>query len=198
MSDKEAKTRPVVQLNLDVNAVAAPAHIAAWTCREIVDFYFDAMTKADLSKKPPGVENVFFRFDVRSPDLTAESRRVLYESWILAKAFQDLMRGVRASLEQAYLFTELISCPRREVKSDSTLDELIAPFLERANNLKFPALLAEVNSRLQKPLDFAAAYQSMQRARNCLEHRGGIVGKSDVGKSDGMELSFQATSGRSR
>jgi hypothetical protein len=181
---------PVVQLNLDANAVAAPAHTAAWTCREIVDFYFDAMAKADLSKKPPGLENVFFRFDVRGPDLTAEQRRGLYESWILARAFQDLMRGVRGSLDQAYLFTEIISRPVHRVKSDSTLDDLAAPFLEAAAKKHFPDLLAVVNSRLEKPLDFAVAYQSLQNARNCLEHRGGVVGRIDVGKNDSLELSF--------
>jgi hypothetical protein len=186
----EAEARPTVHLTLDANAVAAPLHAAAVTCREVVDFYFDAMTKADLSKKPPGIENVFFRFDIKGADLTAETRRALYENWILAKAFQDLMRGARASLEQAYLFTEMILNPRRQVKSDSTLDDLVAPILKAAADLKFPALLAEVNSRLEKPLDFAAAYRSMQRARNCLEHRGGIVGKADVGKGDAMELSF--------
>jgi hypothetical protein len=182
--------RPTVHLTLDANAVAAPVHAAAAACREVVDFCFDAMAKADLSKKPPGVENVFFRFDVRGPELTAEGRRYLYESWILAKAFQDLMRGVRASLEQAYLFVELVTSPRREVRSDSTLDDLTAPILETASGMKFPQLLNQVNSRLQKPLEFEAAYRSMQRARNCFEHRGGVVGKSDVGKRDFMELSF--------
>jgi hypothetical protein len=186
----EADARPVVHLTLDANAVAAPVHAAAVTCREVVDFFFDAMAKADLSKQPPGIENLFFRFDVKGPNLTAENRRALYESWILAKAFQDLMRGVRGSLEQAFLFTELVARPRRQVRSDSTLNDITAPLLKTASDLKFPELLNHVNSQLQTPLDFAAAYKSMQRARNCFEHRGGIVGKSDVGKGNTMELSF--------
>src|SRR5260370_2117895 len=177
----EADALPSLGLMLDAKAVAAPVHARGVKCREVVDFYFDAMAKADLTKKPPGIENVFFRFDVKGPDMTAESRRALYESWILAKAFQDLMRGVRASLEQAYLFTELILHPRRQTKSDSTLDDLIAPLLKEAADLNFPGLLAKVNSRLDAPLNFAPAYRSMQKARNCFEHRGVIVGKSDVG-----------------
>jgi hypothetical protein len=181
---------PTVQMTLDANAVAAPVHAAAVTCREIVDFNFDAMAKTDLCKRPPAIEGTFFRFDVRGPDLTAAQRRALYESWILAKAFQDLMRGARASLDQAFLFIELISRPLHRVESGSTVDDLTAPFLEKAAKRNFPDLLADVNSRLQKPLEFAAAYRSLKNARNCLEHRGGIVGKSDVGAGEGMELSF--------
>jgi hypothetical protein len=187
--NETAEEAPRIQINLDANAVAAPAHAAASTCREIVDFCFGAMAKADLSKRPMGVEN-FFRFDAKGPDLTVDERRAMYESWILAKAFQDLMRGVRASLEQAFLFIELVSSPGHKVKSASTLGDFVAPFVQRGARKKFPNLLSDVNSRLQKPLEFAAAYQSLQNARNCLEHRGGVVGTSDIGADGMMELSF--------
>jgi hypothetical protein len=182
--------RPAVHLTLDANAVAAPVHTAAVICREVVDFYFDAMANADLSKVPPNVESSFFRFDLKGPDLTAADRRALHESWILAKVFQDLMRGVRASLEQAFLFIEILSRPSHSVRSDSTLDDFVEPFLNGAAKQNFPDLLQAVNSGLQKPLEFADAYRSLQKARNCFEHRSGIVGKSDIGLDGTMELQF--------
>jgi hypothetical protein len=181
---------PIVQLTLNANAVAAPVHTAAVTCREIVDFNFDAMSKTDLSKKPPGIKGAFFRFNIRGPDMSAAERQALYESWILAKAFQDLMRGARASLDQAFLFIELISRPVHRVGSASTIDDLTAPLLKRAANKNFPNLLEVVNSKLQSPLEFADAYLSMQAARNCLEHREGIVGRSDINQHGIMELRF--------
>jgi hypothetical protein len=182
--------RPTVNLTLDANAVAAPVHSAAVVCREIVDFYFDAMANADLLKVPPRVEDTFFRFDPKGPDLTAAERRAMHESWILAKVFQDLMRGARASLEQAFLFIELVARPRHSIKSDSTLDDFLQPFLDSATKKNFPDLLKAVNTGLQKPLEFADAYRSLQNARNCFEHRSGIVGKSDVGADGTMELRF--------
>jgi hypothetical protein len=78
---------PIVQMTLDANAVAAPVHVAAVTCREIVDFNFDAMAKTNLSKRPPGIEGAFLRFDVRGPDLTAVERQALYERWICVSTF---------------------------------------------------------------------------------------------------------------
>jgi hypothetical protein len=181
---------PIVQLTLNANAVAAPVHAAAVTCREIVDFSFDAMSKIDLSKKPPGIKGAFFRFDIRGPDMSAAERKALYESWILAKAFQDLMRCARASLEQAFLFIELISRPVHRVRSASTIDDLTAPLLKKAANTNFPNLLEVVNSKLRTPLEFAGAYLSMQAARNCLEHRGGVVGQSDINQDGILELRF--------
>jgi hypothetical protein len=92
-----------IDIQLNPDGVAAPTHVAAITCREIIDFYFDALARADLSKKPSAPEGHFFRFDLKGPDLSAAERRAIHENWILAKAFQELMRGVRASLEEALL-----------------------------------------------------------------------------------------------
>jgi hypothetical protein len=171
---------PKIELTLNPNGVVAPTHSAATTCREVIDLYFDALAKTDLSKRPPRPEGPFFRFDTTDLELSATDRRSLHESWILSKAFTDLMRGVRASLEEAYLFIELLSAGTIIAQSSGTLDDVFAPFRKRAADLKFPSLLAHVNARLAKPLEFIDAYRSMQSARNCFEHRGGIVGKVDA------------------
>jgi hypothetical protein len=187
-----------IEVQLHPDGVAAPAQIAAQTCREIVDFYFAALATADLSKKPPAPEGTFFRFDFSGPELSATDRRSLHENWILAKVFQELMRGVRASLEEAFFFTELISAGTLTAQSSSTLDEILAPFRKKAADLKFPPLLAEVNTRLERPLEFTDAYQSMQAARNCLEHRAGIVSKSDAGPGGSWSCVFRASNFLSR
>jgi hypothetical protein len=41
--------------------------------------------------------------------------------------------------------------------------------------MRFPDLLEKVNQKLEPALDFSDSYLSLQTARNCLEHRNGIV-----------------------
>jgi hypothetical protein len=108
----------------------------------------------------------------------------------MAKAFQDLVRGVRGSLEEAYLFIEILSAASFRVSTDSTLEDIAAPFRAKANGMNFPDLLRYVNARLEKPLEFADAYRSLQNARNCLEHRDGIVRPIDARDNGAMELRF--------
>jgi len=177
-----------IELTVNRDAVAAPVHHAAIACREIIDFCFNSISSADLSQRPKAASS-FFRFDPKGPDLNADGRRALYESWILAKAFQDLMRGVRASLEEAYFVIQLISQPI-QIRSATTLADLFSPFRERAGKKKFPDLLKRVNASLTEPLAFSDAFQSLQDARNCLEHRNGIVGKIDAGDGQAMKLTF--------
>jgi hypothetical protein len=138
---------PRIEIQLHPDGVAAPTHAAALTCREIIDFYFDALTRADLSKKPSAPEGQFFRLDFGGSELSASERRAVHENWILSKAFQELMRGVRASLEEAFFFTELIAAGTIRAQSSGTLEDIFAPFRKRAADLKFPPLLAQVNQR---------------------------------------------------
>lgn len=122
--------------------------------------------------------------------LNAEQRRQRHESWILSKAFQDLMRGVRSSLEEAYFFIRLMDVGRFRAGISGTLDEILRPFREEAASMQFPPLLGAVNARLDKPLAFSQAYQSLQDARNCLEHRNGVVGQRDAKSNGKLVLQF--------
>ena len=119
-----------------------------------------------------------------------KERRHIIENWILSKGFQDLARGVRETLEEASFYLDMIEVP----SGITTLDEInekIANFRRRAGNLKFPALLKRVNKRLTAPLEFESEFLSLQRVRNCLEHRGGRVGQQDIEPcNDKMILTF--------
>jgi hypothetical protein len=179
-----------INITLHPDGVAAPAHRAAIICREVVDLYFDALSKADLAQPPPAPDDAFFRFDIKGPKLSREERRSLHERWILVRAFQDLMRGVRASLEEAYFFIALLKIGKLRAASNSTLDKILAPFRAEAQELHFPVLMARVNRDLEKPVEFAEAYQSMQSARNCLEHRDGIVGSRDIDANGVLKISL--------
>lgn len=134
--------------------------------------------------------NQFIRYSFRGPELTSEQRREAYESWLLAKGLQDLARGIRESLEEAVLYLDVASWGRRE----TTLEKIEADIKrtrKHASALPFPKLLAKVNVGLREPVAFEAAFLSIQRARNCLEHRGGIVGAQDLDREDeALTLSF--------
>jgi hypothetical protein len=95
---------------------------------------------------------------------------------------------VRHALEEAHVFTALVT-KAHKVKSSVTLSEFLKPFQSKAANLRFPALLAAVNEKLDPKIDFSGSYKSLQRARNCLEHRNGIIGAEDTYGGDRFNFS---------
>jgi len=171
------------RLELELN----PAHLASIIdnaiviSSEIVNFHFSALASADLTQ-PAKAADARYRF--QTPAISAADRRAMQECWILAKAFQELLRAVRHSLEEAYVFVALLT-GKHKIKSSATLSECQKPFKSKAAGLRFPDLLDAVNDKLDPKIDFSAAYVSLQAARNCLEHRDGERGRADI--HDGPE-----------
>jgi hypothetical protein len=112
----------------------------------------------------------------------------MHENWMLAKAFQDLLRAVRHALEEAHVCVALLT-KKHKISSSTTLAEFLQPFQSKAASLKFPDLLGAVNEKLDSKLDFAESYRSLQLARNCPEYRDGIVSKIETHGGDRFVLS---------
>ena len=176
---------PAVALKLNANRLVEIIDAAVLATMEVVNFHFNALADADLSE--PARSDA--RFRINGPKIEAAQRRSAHESWILAKAFQDLLRAVRHSLEEAYIFVNLLTKKHR-VKSDATLAEFLSPFAKKAASLNFPELFEEVNNNLDPKIDFSPAYKSLQVARNCLEHRSGVISAIETHGGDKFELQF--------
>ena len=113
----------------------------------------------------------------------------MYQNWLLAKGFQDLARGIRETLEEAVLYLHVIH--KKGLIQPQKWDSDIAKARKRAATLKFPQLIAEINQKLAVPMAFEAEFLSIQKVRNCLEHRGGIVGHQDLDDGDAaLSLNF--------
>jgi len=176
---------PIVQLSLNPERLVAIIDEAVLATNEIVNFHFNALANANLAQPAEGGG----RFQIRGAEIDSEKRRALHESWILAKAFQEMLRAVRHSLEEAYVFVSLLNKKHR-VKSNATLSDLLEPIKRKAAGLKFPDLFEAVNNALEPKIEFSAAYISLQIARNCLEHRGGIVSKIEVHGEEEFKISI--------
>jgi len=100
-----------------------------------------------------------------------------------------MLRGIRASLEEAYLALSMLSGKQR-VPSGTTLNDFLSGLRSEADKMNFEDLLDTVNSKLAVPIRFSEALSSMQKTRNCLEHRAGIVGARDAPAGGVLVLKF--------
>lgn len=183
MSETNALT-----IELNPNGVAAPAQRAVIIASQVVGICLRGLANDDLS--PPEMRGGFIGYKFDGLEMSNEERRETYRNWLLSKGFQDLARGVRETLEEAVLYLAMI---KRE-PGMTTLAEVeadMAAIRADAGKPPFPKLLKEVNAGLTEPMAFDAEFLSLQKARNCLEHRGGLVGPRDIDVATGtMTLSF--------
>jgi len=184
----QTATKPQLTVNLNVDDVAAPAMQAALIAAQVVAAGLNAFDEGELIEPELKGDPVTYLF--RGPALTSDQRRELYQNWLLSRGFQDLARGVRATLEEAASYLTLLA-KHGQAATINQLQSAINQTRKRAAKLPFPELLATVNSRLKEPISFEGEFRSIQKVRNCLEHRRGIVGAQDIDKGGSeLRLSF--------
>jgi len=177
-----------LHLTLDPNGVAAPAQRIVIIASNVVATALRALSNDNLA--PPEMQASFMGYSFSGIEWTDAERRQTFENWILSKGFQDLARGIRETLEEASFYLDLIEM-KAGLTTVNKFEAKLAAARASASKRSFPQLLEIVNDRLKEPIAFDAEFLSLQRARNCLEHRGGRVGPKDIDTSTGMmTLSF--------
>ena len=166
-----------VEITLNPQGVAEPAQKAALTVSHVVVAALNAFAEGELDEPEYVGPGISYRFS--GPPQTSDERRIAYQNWLLSKGFQDLTRGIRETLEEAHLYITVCGwTPRRTTPEQFDLD--VAEVRDTANKRNFVQLLALVNAKLTEALAFEREFLSLQKVRNCLEHRAGIVGPKDA------------------
>ena len=178
---------PPLEITLNPNGVAEPAQRVVNIASHVVGTALRALAKDDLS--PPEMKGSHWGYQFVGLEMTDAERRETFQNWILSKGFQDLARGVRETLEEAVFYLAMIKRKPGET-TIAALEADMAAIRAGAAKLQFPKLLEDVNAGLSEPMAFDAEFLSLQKVRNCLEHRGGRVGARDVDHTNTMTLSF--------
>lgn len=172
-----------VQITLNPSGVIAPALNALRKTIEVVSLCLAALEKGDLSVPPP-ICGVGMQLSFASETRDVDERQNIYKQWVLTRGFHELARGLRLSLEEAYLYVGVAKL--HGTTTWGRLQEQIAGLKTEANIATFPALVGKVNEALTEKLNFENEFRSLNSVRNCLEHRNGVVGIRDMNKAEKM------------
>lgn len=165
---------PQIVIGLNPDGVVAPIHKSVQIVGEIALLAAPAVD-AHPFEEPLELGPPLMRMRL-PPPAAPQARRQALNDWLLAQGFQELARGVRAALEEAHVFCALAA----GAKLTWPLEEAIDGIRSKARRLNMPDLMRTVAAQLHAPLSFEREIESFYKIRNCLEHRGGIVGLGDL------------------
>jgi hypothetical protein len=124
------------------------------------------------------------------PDPTAEEKRFLclsfggrvealveskasFKRWVLLNGLGDIYKSIRTTLERLFVFKSIERSLTTSTKLN--LEECEAELRIEARSLDLPQLVAKVPSLCGEQLNFQNYVESVNHARNCLEHDNGTV-----------------------
>lgn len=116
-----------------------------------------------------------------------EEQQIETEGWLLRSAFIDLITGLNESLIEACKIVRLAEAQRRSkvqpFVDQVTMDKYFDKVDDELMKASIPTLLMELGAGVKRPLLLVNEIQSINKVRNCLIHRNGLVGRRDVNES---------------
>lgn len=188
MTDRPVPPQVMLQLNLD-----AIRNVAVEAARAAADVVGIAMQLIDSAgpEATPKHQGGFAHYDFGTTG-TAEERFAARRRWLLVRGFQDITVAVRRAFEDADMLLAVAqeNGPQRQTTSVE-LTTMLARLRRAANRANLPDLLKRIEGRLGEPLAYSDEILSLNRVRNCLEHRRGLVGPDDLDSGkDQLSLQF--------
>ena len=160
--------------------------------KECTDFILFGLKSIDtVTSSPEGLydENSIFETMIGAP-IDFDTQKQNYKDWLIRKGFEELIEGTKRSLSEAYFFIEGVEYVKKQ------LDEIVLSDLQekmnsiRKKNFKkdLPKLLEKINKYSTSPLCWENQILTINKARNCIVHRKGIVTKHDINDKEDDNL----------
>ena len=185
----EAETQPKVQvrIHLNPNGITTPLQRILRESFNNVAVGLQAVaqyqTELDLNLPTSFVQ---FRIGDQGEKLTKDQLEDLkgnFRTWLLTRAFEDFIKAVFAALQEAYLYCEVMAGPPITLTSQDKVKAWLETMKADALKFNLPTLMNRVSSRLKSSLDVRDHILSINKVRNCLEHRHGIIRQKDINDS---------------
>lgn len=124
---------------------------------------------------------------IGDPPKDLDSQKDLIKNWLIKKGFEDLAKGIKLSLIEAFYYSSLLQ-KSDEIKNLKTFTEEINSLRKTAIEQSLPGLLSKVKPFLIKRFDYENEIISINNARNCLIHADGIVTDRHINDKENNQL----------
>jgi hypothetical protein len=183
-----------IYIKLDANGIRMPLVKLLGESLENVKVGLIAVQRySPRHEQLPGfVEFGYSEADVmkRVPRKEIWRRRDNFRTWILARGFEECSKALIAALGQAYQYVEIVKLAASTVTTEQELVSKVTHIKRRSAHLNFPSLIEGVTKQLLTVPTLTPHVESINKTRNCLEHRDGIVQSDDVNDAENNSLTM--------
>ncbi|MCK5588729.1 MAG: hypothetical protein KAI16_00245 [Candidatus Pacebacteria bacterium] len=164
-----------IELKLNYGGVTNSLYDKLRKCNDSVTFGLQTLEL--INEIPPELEidSSFLKMKMGENDIDICAKKQKYKDWLLERGFEDLMKGVEYTLRDAYKYSYIISNPIKFTKLKNLND-----FQKKAEFCTISSMIEKIKFFSIKDLVYVEHILSINKVRNCLVHRGGIVGEKDI------------------
>lgn len=181
-------TKPVATLTLNPNAAIDLLYKKLEECADSILFGLQII---ELVKEIPPylkIEGGFLTMYYGKIEQDFEKRKEKYRNWLIKKGFEDIVKGIECSLREAYLYVSILS-KSSEIKTIDDFNKIFPKIKKKAFGMHIPNMMEKIEPHLIKPWSYKKQILSINKGRNCLVHRDGVITEKDI--NDETENAFK-------
>ena len=166
-----------VNITLDIDRIVSIAIQSARYTADVVGVALQLIDDAG-PEKVAALQSRHATYDFGLPSGSAVDRQEIRRQWLITKGFQDITLATRRACEAADVLLAIAG--KHQV--DTTIrqfNQLLESLRKRANKTNLPNLIKRIEDQIKSPLRYSKEMLSLNNARNCLEHRKGVVSIDD-------------------
>jgi hypothetical protein len=140
--------------------------------------------------RPLPTDSFPLQIDDKRPIPSIEEQKLNTINWILNKAFEEFINGLTKSFKETYRYLKIYSLslePRNSSKRED-FEKILDKVEVDIEKFSFPEFLDKIELLLRQPLPLKEEISSINKIRNCLVHRHGLVGEKDIKTSPTKDL----------
>lgn len=180
-----------LRINVDLNSLAGGLQRSIQRTADLVRL---GLSSADqpLSGSPWTPASGIHYFAASPRDLDSAELRTDFRVWVVSNGFREIVEQAQAFIEQVRRVCAALSFEAGSLVAPDEWNRRVNKDARRFHRLGLPDKLAELESEfptLTLPLS-TQHLKSINRCRNCLVHRGGVVGSQDVNEDQKLIVTW--------
>jgi len=174
-------------LTLNAEGVMRPLIHQLWQCQNIILFGLRSVDTITDFPSSTDEENEVFMVHIGEAPKDLDVQKELYRKWLIKKGFEDLSKGIKLALIEAYYYVSVVN-KKDQLKTYEDFRVEIEDLQKKAIELPLPGLLSKVTPYLKNKLRYEDHISSINRARNCLVHAGGVITDRHINNKENSRL----------
>jgi hypothetical protein len=123
--------------------------------------------------------------------LLYEKAKEFFHEWCLKNSFRDAVEHLSSFLEECYIVCAFFAARENGIIKGEAYNEIVLKNSSDFHRMNFPVKIEFLKSEFSVSSSLEEHVLSLNKVRNCLVHREGIVGKQDLNAPDALIAKFR-------
>ena len=173
------ETKPAMTMNINLDGLVGKLNIQLQYLSDVLKFSNTAVD--NVKDQNYNDYSAFAQFNTAdNQKLSYDKAKTEFQEWCLRNGFRDSVETISVFLEECHLTCALLDARENCQIKIEDYNQIVSEKKKRFHKMNFPTKITFLRENFSISSSLEKHVLSLNKVRNCLVHRSGIVGQQDL------------------